>query len=127
MYDHVIWPERYDPKTSPIYALNDIDVRAPSEVIWGSRTQLPPPGTSKRAGGWQGRGECGRRAWRASFTAGALAASLMHRCCSAPPLCELSETIEKRRLIPSRNPIPDYPAPNRFYDPSLPLDRAGWL
>jgi len=25
---------RYDPKTSPIYALNDIDVRAPSEVIW---------------------------------------------------------------------------------------------
>ena len=26
--------ERYDPKTSPIYALNDIDVRAPSEVIW---------------------------------------------------------------------------------------------
>ena len=50
MYDHVIWPERYDPKTSPIYALNDIDVRAPSEVIWGSRTQSPPPGTSKRGG-----------------------------------------------------------------------------
>ena len=34
MYDHVIWPERYDPKTSPIYALNDIDVRAPAEVLW---------------------------------------------------------------------------------------------
>jgi len=26
--------ERYDPKTSPIYALNGIDVRAPSEGIW---------------------------------------------------------------------------------------------
>jgi hypothetical protein len=28
MYDHVIWPERYDPKTSAIYAVNDIDVKA---------------------------------------------------------------------------------------------------
>jgi hypothetical protein len=28
MYDHVIRPERYDPKRSAIYALNDIDVKA---------------------------------------------------------------------------------------------------
>ena len=34
MYDHVIWPERYDPKISAIYALNDIDVKAPTEVVW---------------------------------------------------------------------------------------------
>jgi hypothetical protein len=34
MYDHVIWPERYDPKTSAIYALNDIDVNASPEVVW---------------------------------------------------------------------------------------------
>lgn len=34
MYDHVIWPERYDPKTSAIYALNEIDVKAPPEVVW---------------------------------------------------------------------------------------------
>ncbi len=34
MYHHVIWPERYDPKTSAIYALNDIDVKAPPEVVW---------------------------------------------------------------------------------------------
>lgn len=34
MYDHVIWPERYDPKISPIYALNDVDVEAPPEVVW---------------------------------------------------------------------------------------------
>lgn len=34
MYDHVIWPEQYDPKTSAIYALNEIDVRAPPEVVW---------------------------------------------------------------------------------------------
>ncbi|RWQ44416.1 MAG: SRPBCC domain-containing protein [Mesorhizobium sp.] len=34
MYDHVIWPERYDPRTSAIYALNDIDVKAPPEVVW---------------------------------------------------------------------------------------------
>ena len=29
MYARVIWPEKYDPKTSAIYALNDIDVKAP--------------------------------------------------------------------------------------------------
>ena len=34
MYDHVIWPEKYDPKISSIYALNDIDVKAPAEVVW---------------------------------------------------------------------------------------------
>jgi len=34
MYNHVIWPERFDPKTSAIYALNDIDVTAPPEVVW---------------------------------------------------------------------------------------------
>ena len=34
MYDRVIWPEKYDPKTSAIYALNDIDVRASPEVVW---------------------------------------------------------------------------------------------
>ena len=34
MYDHVIWPEQYDPKISAIYALNDIDVKAPPEVVW---------------------------------------------------------------------------------------------
>lgn len=34
MYDHVIWPKRYDPRTSAIYALNDIDVKAPPEVVW---------------------------------------------------------------------------------------------
>ena len=34
MYDHVIWPARYDPRISPIYALNDIDVDAPPAVVW---------------------------------------------------------------------------------------------
>ncbi|MEU6405143.1 SRPBCC domain-containing protein [Streptomyces sp. NPDC046985] len=34
MYDKVKWPERYDPKTSAIYALNDIDVKASPEVVW---------------------------------------------------------------------------------------------
>ena len=34
MYDHVIWPHQYDPKTSAIYALNDIDVNAPPQVVW---------------------------------------------------------------------------------------------
>ncbi|CCE07008.1 Activator of Hsp90 ATPase 1 family protein [Bradyrhizobium sp. STM 3843] len=34
MYDHVIWPAQYDPKISAIYALNDIDVKAPPEVVW---------------------------------------------------------------------------------------------
>lgn len=34
MYDHVTWPERYDPKISAIYALNDIDVKAPPEIVW---------------------------------------------------------------------------------------------
>jgi hypothetical protein len=34
MYDHVSWPHQFDPKTSAIYALNDIDVNAPPEVVW---------------------------------------------------------------------------------------------
>lgn len=34
MIDKVNWPERYDPSTSAIYALNDIDVKAPPEVVW---------------------------------------------------------------------------------------------
>lgn len=34
MYEKVIWPERYDPKISAIYALNDVDVQAPAEVVW---------------------------------------------------------------------------------------------
>ena len=33
MYNHVIWPEEYDPRRSAIYALNDIDVKAPAEVV----------------------------------------------------------------------------------------------
>ncbi|MFJ9760546.1 SRPBCC domain-containing protein [Streptomyces sp. NPDC101149] len=34
MYDKVIWPDQYDPKLSALYALNDIDVKAPPEVVW---------------------------------------------------------------------------------------------
>ncbi|GGL14805.1 hypothetical protein Sme01_18710 [Sphaerisporangium melleum] len=34
MYDKVNWPKQYDPKASAIYALNDIDVQAPPEVVW---------------------------------------------------------------------------------------------
>jgi uncharacterized protein YndB with AHSA1/START domain len=34
MHDHVIWPEQFDPKISAIYALNDIEVKAPAEVVW---------------------------------------------------------------------------------------------
>jgi uncharacterized protein YndB with AHSA1/START domain len=34
MYDHVIWPPPFDPKTSAIYALNDTDVNATPEVVW---------------------------------------------------------------------------------------------
>ncbi|WP_343672718.1 SRPBCC domain-containing protein [Chitinophaga sp.] len=34
MYDKVNWPEKCDPRISAIYALNDIDVKAPAEVVW---------------------------------------------------------------------------------------------
>jgi hypothetical protein len=30
----VIWPEKYDPKTSAISALNDIDGKAPPQAVW---------------------------------------------------------------------------------------------
>jgi hypothetical protein len=30
----VIWPEKHDPKTSAIYALNDIDGKAPAQAVW---------------------------------------------------------------------------------------------
>ena len=34
MYAHVNWPHQYDPTISAIYALNEIDVEAPPEVVW---------------------------------------------------------------------------------------------
>ena len=34
MINKVIWPERHDPRVSAIYALNDIDVKAPADVVW---------------------------------------------------------------------------------------------
>jgi hypothetical protein len=33
MYGRVIWPEKYDPKTSAIYALNDIEAKASPQVV----------------------------------------------------------------------------------------------
>ena len=34
MLDHVTYPPQFDPRNSPIYALNEIDVKAPPEVVW---------------------------------------------------------------------------------------------
>ncbi len=34
MLEHVIYPPQYDPRISPIYALNEIDVKAPADVVW---------------------------------------------------------------------------------------------
>ena len=34
MLDHVTYPPEYDPRISPIYALNEIDVKAPAEAVW---------------------------------------------------------------------------------------------
>jgi hypothetical protein len=34
MYDKVHWPDGYDPIVSAIYALDDIDVSAPPQVVW---------------------------------------------------------------------------------------------
>ena len=34
MLSHVNWPYQYDPRRSAIYALNDLDVKAPPEVVW---------------------------------------------------------------------------------------------
>lgn len=34
MYDKVTWPDEFHPRVSAIYALNDIDVKAPPEVVW---------------------------------------------------------------------------------------------
>jgi uncharacterized protein YndB with AHSA1/START domain len=34
MYDKVHWPDGYGPNVSAIYALNDIDVSVPPQVVW---------------------------------------------------------------------------------------------
>lgn len=34
MYNKTVWPEKYNPKVSAIYALNDIDVNASPETVW---------------------------------------------------------------------------------------------
>jgi hypothetical protein len=33
MYSHVNWPHQYDPRRSAIYALNDVDVKAPNPAL----------------------------------------------------------------------------------------------
>jgi len=41
----MIWPEKYDPETSAIYALNDIDVKAPPQAVEiGVRVEFPTEG-----------------------------------------------------------------------------------
>lgn len=34
MLDHVIWPEKFDPRISALYALNEVDVQASPETVW---------------------------------------------------------------------------------------------
>lgn len=34
MLDHVTYPPEFDPRISPIYALNEIDVQAPANIVW---------------------------------------------------------------------------------------------
>ncbi len=34
MLDHVIYPPEFDPRISAIYALNEIDVKAPAAAVW---------------------------------------------------------------------------------------------
>jgi uncharacterized protein YndB with AHSA1/START domain len=34
VFNRVTWPYKYDPRRSAIYALNDVDVKAPPEVVW---------------------------------------------------------------------------------------------
>lgn len=34
MLDNVIFPPEHDPRVSALYALNEIDVKAPPEVVW---------------------------------------------------------------------------------------------
>jgi uncharacterized protein YndB with AHSA1/START domain len=34
MLNHVTWPHQYHPSRSAIYALNDVDVKAPPELVW---------------------------------------------------------------------------------------------
>jgi hypothetical protein len=58
MYDKVHWPERYDPRKSALYALNDIDVSAPAAMVWKLlvdaehwSTYFPPEDQVKIGGG----------------------------------------------------------------------------
>lgn len=34
MLDHVTYPPQHDPRVSAIYALNEIDVKAPAKIVW---------------------------------------------------------------------------------------------
>ena len=34
MLDHVTYPPQHDPRISPIYALNEVDVKPPAAVVW---------------------------------------------------------------------------------------------
>ncbi len=41
MLDHVIYPPEYDPRISAIYALNEVDVNAPPELVWRLLVDAP--------------------------------------------------------------------------------------
>jgi uncharacterized protein YndB with AHSA1/START domain len=34
LFDHVTFPPEHDPRVSALYALNEIDVNAPAELVW---------------------------------------------------------------------------------------------
>ena len=58
MLDHVKYPAKYDPRISAIYALNEIDVKAPADVVWkllidaeNWSSYFPPEDTVKIEGG----------------------------------------------------------------------------
>lgn len=41
LLDHVLDPPQYGPRILPIYALDEIDVRASSEVVWTLLVEAP--------------------------------------------------------------------------------------
>ncbi len=66
MYDRVVWPSQYDLRFSALYALNDIDVKAPPEVVWkllvdGEMVELLPAGEPGHHSQWHVGTYCRRK------------------------------------------------------------------
>ena len=124
MLDHVIYPPEFDPRISAIYALNEIDVKAPAAVVWKLLVEaetwsnyFPPENQVKLPAG-QTELSLGTRYSRVTI------GSLMHPvsgCCSSSEFVGVSH----RAAVNPRKVADTFPRCAAVYGKLGPIDSSG--